>query len=305
MIYVYRRAASDGARELVEEILLQGVRARRSQGRAMQDNIATGDTVVCWGDQLPALRVPLNDLKVLNNVAPMSKFTEAQTLAAAGVPTVQVSRTRPAPTRRAPFAEQPYIITNGLSLNAADARALAQRLTQHAAEQDRLREAHARQPQITEEWLARRDNHVGGSDLLRGGTTGDYYSKKENIIEEYRLHMFAGKSIRAGVKRQAATRPDGSAPHAWIRSFDAGWKIHYDGFRSTEEMRTLAARAVEALGLQFGAVDLARTSDGRLIVLEVNRAPGVEGGTAVAYATKIVAFANGTLDQPRATRRRT
>ena len=128
----------------------------------------------------------------------------------------------------------------------------------------------------------RRNNHIGGSDLLQGGGgifIPDYYSRKENIVEEYRLHIFRGKSIRAGVK---VPRED-SETHEWIRSFDAGWRIQYDGFKSRREMRDLASSAVTALGLDFGAVDLGRLDTGELIVLEVNRAPGIEGGSVEAY----------------------
>jgi hypothetical protein len=147
---------------------------------------------------------------------------------------------------------------------------------------------------VAAEWLPRRNNHMGGRDLLRhdmgAGVDVDFWSKKENIVEEYRLHIFNGKSIRAGVK---VHREDFPNPHPWIRSFDAGWRIHYAGFSSTKEMRTLAAAAVKALGLTFGAVDIAKRADGTLMVLEVNRAPGIEGGTVEAYAEKIAAYVRG------------
>src|SRR5678815_4512135 len=50
-------------------------------------------------------------------------------------------------------------------------------------------------------WLPRKNDHVGGDDLLtKRGFIPDFYSRKENITEEYRLHSFNGKSIRAGKK---------------------------------------------------------------------------------------------------------
>ena len=42
-------------------------------------------------------------------------------------------------------------------------------------------------------------------------------------------------------------------------------------------LRDIAAKAVDCLGLDFGAVDVLKGTDGRLYVLEVNTAPGVEG----------------------------
>jgi hypothetical protein len=141
-----------------------------------------------------------------------------------------------------------------------------------------------------EVWVARRNDHVGGNDLLRDLTVGDYWSRKEDIAQEYRLHIFQGKSIRAGQKIHREDFP--SEPHPWVRSFEAGWRINYNGFQSTRAMREIAAAAVTALGLDFGAVDLAQRPDGTLFVLEVNRAPGVEAGTAVAYAQAIQRWLN-------------
>jgi len=288
MIWVYRRAASEGANLLAEDILLKGVRARKSQGRLMQERIAAGDFVICWGERYPA-QVP-NGVKVLNNVAPVSKFEEAQILARAGVTTVQVSRTRPAARARAPFEER-VIDLRAITRNTA--RDEAQRLIEFADLENRRYAEWQRQPAVVDEWLPRRNNHVGGSDLLRAPVAPDYYSKKENIVEEYRLHMFNGKSIRAGIKRQRQQAPNGQPSHPWIRSFDAGWVIAYEGFRSTAPMRELAAKAVKALGLDFGAVDMGKLTDGSFIVLEVNRAPGVENNTSVAYADAIIKWTRG------------
>jgi glutathione synthase/RimK-type ligase-like ATP-grasp enzyme len=75
--------------------------------------------------------------------------------------------------------------------------------------------------------------------------------------------------------------------HPWIRSYDGGWRINYVGFRSTDLMKKLALRAVKAFGLTFGAIDLASNPDGVLKVLEVNRAPGIEGSTIDAYVKAI------------------
>ena len=290
MIWIYRRAASEGANLLAEDILLKGTRARRTQGRLMLDRIQAGDTVACWGDQYPGV-VP-QGVKTLNNAEVINKFTEAQRLAAAGVATVQVSRTRPAARARAPFEEghcNPYL----LPLNRVTARQAAANLITFANEQDQRFREWQRQPAVAETWLPRRNNHVGGSDLLRAPAAPDYFSKKEDIVEEYRLHIFNGKSIRAGVKRQRPLTPGGAPSHPWIRSFDAGWIIAYEGFRSSAPMRELATKAVKALGLDFGAVDLGKKADGSYIVLEVNRAPGVEGGTSEAYAGAIIRWAQG------------
>jgi hypothetical protein len=272
--------------------MLAGTLARRTKGLALR-NLQANDAVICWGDNFAA---PAG-VKTLNNVAPINKFSEAQKLTQEGIPTVQVSRTKPAaaagrpavPAARPAFDLLPY---RGLAtLNEVNARNLMAQLQAHLNAP--LPPA---QPAVPAEvWLPRRNNHVGGNDLLTENLADpDFYSKKENLIEEYRIHMFRGKSVRAGRKTARPTRPDGRTPaHQWIRSFDAGWVIAYDGFKSTKDMRALAAKAVKALGLDFAAVDIGKRADGSLIVLEVNRAPGVEGGTVTAYAKHITNWING------------
>jgi hypothetical protein len=295
MLYVYRRRASNGARDLVEGLLMTGTLARRTKGLALR-NLQANDAVVCWGDNFAAPR----GVRTLNNVAPVSKFREAQILTEKRVATVQVSQTRPRAAVAIPVvpAVRPNFSLQGFGQNLDEdaVRLLIQRAQAHLAAP--LPPAQPAVP--AETWLPRRNNHVGGNDLLEDNLREpDFYSKKENIVEEYRLHMFEGKSIRAGKKVQRATRPDGrTPPHPWIRSFDAGWVINYDGFASTTAMRALAASAVKALGLNFAAVDIGKRADNSLIVLEVNRAPGVEGGTVTAYAQRITRWYNGQEVRP-------
>jgi hypothetical protein len=50
-----------------------------------------------------------------------------------------------------------------------------------------------------------------------------------------------------------------------------------------EEVGELGARAIRALNLDFGAVDIIMTNKGGMYVLEVNTAPGVEGETVNRY----------------------
>lgn len=146
-------------------------------------------------------------------------------------------------------------------------------------------------------YLPRSRNHVGGMDLLAPPKWPDFWVQKLPIVNEYRIHSFCGRSIRAGKKilrdgfiPATGTAPWGSAPniaHPWVRSYDAGWRIFYDNFKSSKTMRSLAAKAVKALDLDFGAVDIGELENGNFVVLEVNRAPGLEGGTIEAYARNI------------------
>ena len=144
--------------------------------------------------------------------------------------------------------------------------------------------------------LPRVSNHRGGSDLLYPPTFSDYYVVKEDFTKEYRIHSFAGRSIRAGVKvpregfkpvPENEWKPEANLLHPWIRSFDGGWRIDYNNFQSTAPLRKLAHLAVKALELTFGAVDLAEKADGTIKVLEVNRSPGIEANTIQVYVRAI------------------
>ncbi len=141
-----------------------------------------------------------------------------------------------------------------------------------------------------EGWLGRKFHHVGGSDLLNPPERPDFYVKREALTKEYRVHSFDSKSIRAGQKVPAAGL---EAPHEWIRSYDGRWRIAYHGRGIRQRHRDLAHQAVQALGLTFGAVDIGERADRSLLVLEVNRAPGLEGKTIAAYAAAIQRLIGG------------
>lgn len=144
------------------------------------------------------------------------------------------------------------------------------------------------------DWLPRRANHQGGSDLLHPGK-GDYYVQKIQIAKEFRVHIIRGASVRLGLKVHREGFPN---PHPWIRAYDAGWMLSYaqDAQDACPKgVRTEAKRAVEALGLDFGAVDIG-VGPGlkpKIYVFEVNKAPGLEGRTLEVYASKLIALAAG------------
>jgi hypothetical protein len=305
MLYVYRRPTSTGARELVNALMDAGVPAKRWSARFPRTPRGI-DHVICWGEATPGFS-HFNDGEmphVLNGAPLKSKFEQAQILSQAGIPTVEVSRTRPAQVEL-PAQDPARPIFNRITQQLeefieAELSRLApyrEALSALTVDFNRLNEALAIPVPVVQpiEWLARKNNHVGGDDLLGGGsTTPDYWSKKEDIVEEYRIHCFCGKSIRAGKK---APREGFQTPHPWIRSFDGGWRIVYDSYESSREQRDFASRACTALGLEFGAVDLGRRRDNSFVVLEVNRAPGLEGGTVNAYVQAIQKWLRGEITE--------
>jgi hypothetical protein len=73
-------------------------------------------------------------------------------------------------------------------------------------------------------------------------------------------------------------------PNMIIKSNTRGWK--FSRIRNAEnnrELREVAVNAINALGLQFGAVDMAIDTAGNVFVIEVNSAPGLERRTLDAW----------------------
>lgn len=296
-IFLYRRPVSASATELANLI---GATRYRAINLPIERKVRPGDTIVCWGESV----VPIDGVKILNGAPIQNKLADALKLREKGVPTIEVSRTAPIPVPAGPPPPDPaYAIwqraselaedfvnadaTNPVTRNAVYQTAVQELL----GELEAFRQAIAIPPPgpimaIVAEWLKREANHTGGSDLLNPPANADFFVKKEALTREFRVHSFKGRSIRSGVKRAA----EGVEAHPWIRSYDAGWRIIYDGVTSEQRHRTIAHSAVEALGLDFGAVDIGERADGSLIVLEVNRAPGLEGGTVGKYADAIQRF---------------
>lgn len=304
--YVYRRAVSDGANELADA--LNG-RRWRDRVRPLASQVRPGDTVISWGEAFSAPGV-----NVLNGGPIRSKLTDAETLRAANVPTIETSRTRPVATV-VPAGPDPVLALwerlDELSedfVNDEPGDATAFRSAPRIRGVQDLRDAatslldamNRPAPVATStaplgEWLGRASNHVGGGDLLNNSGT-DYFSKKEEFVEEFRIHSFLGRSIRAGKKvHRTLTDPTPfrGTPHTWIRSWDGGWRISYDGVSANQAMRDLAHEACRALSLDFGAVDIGRLADGTYKVIEVNRAPGIDAGTIPKYADSIRKWMSG------------
>ncbi len=263
MVYVFCPRKSTGALELVR--ILNAKRLRNFDGRFFWDKRTRrkivpveGDTIICWGAQIPEL----DGVRVLNALAnPVNKLRELEILNEHGVATITTS------------------LRNSSS------------------------------PKYGIKLVPRSVYHTGGLDLLGlDKRRTDYWVKVEDFVKEFRIHSFGQKSIRAGLKvprdgfnpvpAGEVWTPNKGWYHPWVRSFDGGWRIKYDGFQTKDlpngkTLRNLAHAAVKALGLTFGAVDIGQRADGSLLVLEVNTAPGIEGGSLQAYAKSIERWIGG------------
>lgn len=99
--------------------------------------------------------------------------------------------------------------------------------------------------------------------------------------KEFRVHVFMGDSIRMSQKQfvedtkdYTTVKPDPDLPKRHIRN--------------------AAKAAVEAVGLDFGAVDLLASEDQTQVwVLEVNAAPGLGGSTPRLWAKTFINYMEG------------
>lgn len=143
------------------------------------------------------------------------------------------------------------------------------------------------------EWIPRRKDHQKGGDFNNPPTAPDYWTLRVPLVDEYRVHVFQGKSIRLGKQFE---REDFPNPHPWVRNYHTGWVYLWGGEWRKKipwGVRGAAIKAVEVLGRDTGAVDLGVTKEGTIYVLEVNTTPALEPNTITLYAEKLLALAGG------------
>ena len=109
------------------------------------------------------------------------------------------------------------------------------------------------------------------------------YKKKKH---EYRVHVFNGEVIDITQKKK---RKGAEFLDTKIRNHKNGWVYAREDITEPEDLRQQAARAMYAVGLKFGAVDLIWNElENKSYVLEINTAPGLTGATLEKYAQAIV-----------------
>ena len=137
------------------------------------------------------------------------------------------------------------------------------------------------------------NGHSGQGIILCDKDTQNFpdaplYVKYKKKSREYRVHVFQNEVIDVQQKKK---RLDFGKPvDPKIRSFDNGWVFCRDNIIIPEDIYGTAIKAVESLGLDFGAVDVVYNEHENLCyALEVNTAPGLEGETMFSY---VIAFLN-------------
>ncbi len=139
--------------------------------------------------------------------------------------------------------------------------------------------------------VGRPDHHMKGRGFWKCETVGDvrrairgtrkkqpatHFMEWIDAPREYRVHIFKGKSIRISEKA-----------HTEFHIYTTIKPQHNVG-----HVRKAAKLAVEALGLDFGAVDIL-ANDTECWVTEVNAAPGLGGSMPKLYAETFKRYLGG------------
>ena len=112
------------------------------------------------------------------------------------------------------------------------------------------------------------------------------YTKYFKRKDEYRVHVFNGKAIDFVQKKRSTPEADNQ-----IRNHGKGWVFAREGIILPQCVEREALKAVAALGLTFGAVDVGHNVKKDLAcVFEVNSAPGLVGTTITKYKDAITEF---------------
>ena len=146
----------------------------------------------------------------------------------------------------------------------------------------------AKESRQNEIWIARTTTtgHSGqGIVVIRpedDGVDAPLYTKYIKKKVELRMHVVNGVVIKTA-QRKKRSGFEHTKNQLLIRSFDNGW-VHV--VNDVEDFPTDALRqaslAVQALGLDFGAVDLVIEKDtNNVYILEVNSAPGLSAPTVI------------------------
>jgi len=243
----YCDRGSSSLMRLIKDLRANNVDALRIKKRGSAYTYPSSHLVVNWG----CTSIPPVANNVLNSALGVStasqKIKTFEALAEAGVPAL------PFTTRREEAMEW---------ITQEDSVVFARKLTQ-ASQGKGIVVAHAPEDLV-------------GAPL---------YTQHVEAAREVRVHVFKGEVIDFTQKRKLSTekrseRGFEGEPDEYVRNLKGGWIFARVGVEIPESAKEVAIEAVEALGLDFGAVDMFIDPD---VVIEVNSAPGLEGTTLERY----------------------
>lgn len=112
---------------------------------------------------------------------------------------------------------------------------------------------------------------------------------------EFRVHVVRGRVLFISQKRRRDGYREDPNYSNIVRNHGNGWIYATENVDLNNQVKNDCIRAVKALGLDFGAVDVITRRDDHFI-LEVNTAPGMTGTTTERYAQAFIDIYRGNLD---------
>lgn len=140
--------------------------------------------------------------------------------------------------------------------------------------------------------LIRGTEGLSKEDFLARVNSCRLFTRYVKPTAEYRVHVFEGRVIDFACKKRRKMA-DPPSQRFWVRSYSNGWIMAREGVDLPEAVEEAAIRALPAIGLQFGALDILYLDRANALVLEINTAPGIQGTTLERY---IEAFSKGALN---------
>jgi hypothetical protein len=116
------------------------------------------------------------------------------------------------------------------------------------------------------------------------------YTRYKPKVDEYRVHVFTRFGVVDVQQKRRRNGLEDGAGDRYIRSHDNGWVFCRDGVVAPPTLLAECERAVNILGLDFGAVDIGWHPTYGLSIYEINTAPGIEGQTLTNYVNTFRRF---------------
>lgn len=110
-------------------------------------------------------------------------------------------------------------------------------------------------------------------------TYAPLYTEFFDKVTEYRVHATKTETF----DYQAKLKRRGEDADPYVFNYDSGRVFCRQGIELPDLVRDMSMKAIRALGLDFGAVDIGVDADGNVAVFEVNSGPALEGTTLDRY----------------------
>lgn len=132
--------------------------------------------------------------------------------------------------------------------------------------------------------------HSGSGIVIADSNTplvnAPLYTRSVKSKYEYRIHVFKGEVLDVQQKKKRLDW-EGTSIYG-IRNASNGWVYAREGVECNSMVTNAAVEAVDIIGLDFGAVDIAYNQhEDKCYVFEINTAPGLEGTTLEKYTNAI------------------